>query len=321
MLDLVKSAQTIMETCVKVKPGTKVLVLVDDQAFPERYGRILMDVATSLGGDAVMAITKKRANRVDELPAAIAAAMKSVDQIVYVSNNLGLGRTRAYQEAYEAGAQCRMASGVPEDYYAKADISIADLELIGARTKSMAQKLTDASQARVTTPAGTDITFSLQGRKALTTHPLDNMGGLPDSAESSIAPLEGTAEGVIIADKTIACWGYMLDAPIRLVFKGGRAVEITGGRDAEKLRRLAATDENASNFAELGVGASHTLSQELKGDAREICQLGTIHLAIGQNVNHLGGATRSKIHEDMLITEPTLYLDGKVVIKDGVWIE
>jgi len=320
MLELVKSAHAIMEKCCRVQPGTKVLVMVDDESFPERYGRILMDAAQELGGDATMAIFKTRTNRVDEPSAAVAAAMKAVDQIVYVSNNLGLGHTRAYQAAHEAGVECRLSSAVPEAYYRQVDITSDDMELIGRRTESMAAKLDLADLARVTTPAGTDITFSIKGRKGLRLHPLDNMGGLPDCAEAPVSPVEGTAEGIIIANQHICLWNYMLDAPIRLVVKEGRAVEITGGRDAEKLCRISKTDEGANVIAELGIGTSHTLPSEITGDPREICLLGTVHLAIGNSIMH-GGTTRSKIHEDMLLTEPTLWLDDEVVIKDGTWVD
>jgi leucyl aminopeptidase (aminopeptidase T) len=44
--------------------------------------------------------------------------------------------------------------------------------------------------------------------------------------------------------------------------------------------------------------------------------LGTVHLAVGRN-NDIGGKTLSAIHNDLLMTQPSLELDGVRVLEKG----
>ncbi len=46
--------------------------------------------------------------------------------------------------------------------------------------------------------------------------------------------------------------------------------------------------------------------------------LGTVHLAFGDN-STFGGSTRAGVHIDVVLTRPTLYVDGELVIEKGSW--
>jgi leucyl aminopeptidase (aminopeptidase T) len=319
MLELLKGARFLVGTCVRVKAGEKVLVVVDDEAFPVRMGQVVMDVVDSVGAEAVLAIMKPREGAASEPPHAIAIAMRSVNAVIYITNRHGMAHTDARKEATAAGVRVYMMIAVPEDYF-KREITSADLEEIKNRTEALAQKLTKASHARVTTPAGTDITMSLEGREGLPIHPLwEGVGGLPDYAEAAIAPVEGTAEGTMVIDIGVLGWEYLFMQPIKCVVRSGRVVEIDGGEDAEKLRHIAATDENASNIAELGIGTSHTIPRIFRATRRDGGMAGNVHIAIGRN-NDIGGQTWSHVHHDGLLNRPTVELDGEVVVRDGVLV-
>ena len=319
MLDLIKGAKLILETCARVKPGETVLVVADDEAFPMRMGMVLLDVANSIGADPVLAAMKPREISGQEPPQAIAAAMKSVNVVIYITNKYGIGHTNARKEATAAGVRTYSMVQVPEDYFKK-DITSDDIEKIKERTDKLAQKLTKARSVRVTAPAGTDITIGLEGRQGLGLQPQwEVLGGLPDYAEAAIAPVEGTAEGTIVIDISVLGWNYLFREPVKCVVKSGRVVEISGGEDAEKLRRVLSRDENASNIAELGLGTSHTIPRTYQGTRRDGGVSGNVHIGFGRS-NDIGGQTWSQIHQDGLIDCPTVELDGKVVIKDGVII-
>ena len=45
---------------------------------------------------------------------------------------------------------------------------------------------------------------------------------------------------------------------------------------------------------------------------------GTVHLAIGDN-SHMGGTVTADLHQDFVIPEPRLLLDGKLVVEGGGW--
>jgi leucyl aminopeptidase (aminopeptidase T) len=162
--------------------------------------------------------------------------------------------------------------------------------------------------------------MSLEGRQGLALQPLWHvLGGLPDYAEAAIAPVEGTAEGRMVIDIGVIGWAYLLREPIRCVVRSGMVVEMNDGEDADRLRRIATTDENASNIAELGIGTSHTIPKIYRATRRDGGIAGTIHIAIGRN-NDMGGRTWSRIHADGLMNRPTVELDGEIVVNSGVLV-
>ena len=317
MLDLLKGARLLVETCAKVKTGEKVLVIVDNEAFPVRMGKVVLDVVDSTGAEVCLAIIKPREGAASEPPAAIATAMKSVDAVIYITNRHGMAHTDARKETTAAGIRTYQMIAVPEDYF-KRELNSADIEEIKDRTEALARKLTQAIHARITTPAGTDITMSLEGRNGIGIHPLcENLGGFPDYAEAAIAPVEDTAEGIMVIDVGVLGWEYLLRQPLRCVVKSGRVVEIDGGEDADRYRSIVATDENASNIAELGIGTSHTIPRVFRATRRDGGIVGTVHIAIGRN-NDIGGQRWSQVHHDGLMDRPTVELDGEAVVRDGV---
>ncbi|MFH1087420.1 MAG: aminopeptidase [Chloroflexota bacterium] len=319
MLELVKGAKLIVETCAGIKPGEKVLVVADDEVFPMQMGRIVMDVANSAGADAVLMVMKPREISGEEPPQAVALAMKSVNAVIYITNRWGIGHTDARKEATAAGVRCYSMVDVPEDCF-KQDISVADIHQIKERTEKMAAKLTRARQARITGPGGTDLTMGLEGRPGLPLHPMwEVLGGLPDYAEAAISPVEGTTSGTLVIDIGVIGWRYLLRQPIRCQVKSGRVVEVSGNEDADRFRKLSTTDENASNIAELGIGTSHTIPRIYRATRRDGGMAGNIHIAIGRN-NDIGGQTWSRIHQDGLVDRPTVELDGEVIVRDGALV-
>ena len=131
--------------------------------------------------------------------------------------------------------------------------------------------------------------------------------------------MEGTAEGTMVIDIGVIGWAYLLREPIRCVVKSGMVVEISKGEDADRLRKIAATDENASNIAELGIGTSHTIPRIYRATRRDGGITGSAHIAIGRN-NDMGGQTWSQIHADGLMDRPTIELDGEIVVNNGVLV-
>ena len=93
--------------------------------------------------------------------------------------------------------------------------------------------------------------------------------------------------------------------------------DISGStQDADRLRTIAATDENATNIAELGIGTSHIIPWPMHGTRRDAARLGTAHIAIGRS-DDIGGKVWSNIHVDGLMSQPTIELDNQCVLREG----
>ena len=71
------------------------------------------------------------------------------------------------------------------------------------------------------------------------------------------------------------------------------------------------------NLAELGIGTNPNARRpDNVLEAEKI--KGTVHVAIGDNA-HMGGRVEADFHEDFVLPQPDLYLDGILVIEGGEW--
>lgn len=321
-MELGEGIRSIIEACAAVKPGERVLVIAENDSDSVFKGQAFLDVINSMGAEAVLTVIAAAETTGKEPPALVASAMKSVNVIFCVANKAGVSHTTARQEALAAGARYYgvYQTSVEE---LQMGVSRADVQLIRERTEKLARNLGHANRARVTTRLGTDVAFSLAERQGVAVHPLCSVEPgsvcvLPDYAEAAIAPVEGTAEGTIVVDLAIRLWGYLLKEPLCYKVHEGRVVDISGAsQDAEALRKIASTDDGASNIGELGIGTSHIIPGSMQGKARDFGRLGTAHIGLGRN-NDVGGRTWSQIHVDGLLNRPTIELDGECVMKEGV---
>ena len=322
MDELMNGIRSILEASMAVKPKERVLVIADDESRSMSICQAIVAVANSMDAEPVLTVVPRqkhaRAEGAGEPPSAVGAAMKSVEVVFSVSERTNWVHSNARKEATAAGARFYVIGQVPLDDLEQG-VSAEDLRLIKERTEKVAQRLTEAKVARVTSPSGTNITMSLVGREGEAHHPLSRIvAGLPYYSEAAVSPVEGTAEGVIIADLAIVQWGYRLREPLKLTVKGGKVADLSGStQDAERLRNMLARDENAVNIAELGIGTSHIIPWAMHGTRRDGGRIGTAHIGFGRN-SDIGGKTWSRIHQDTLISPAAVELDGQHALKNGV---
>ena len=321
MIKLMGGIRSILEASMAVKPGEHVLVIADSEGRSMWVCQAIVNMANSMGAEAVMSVVAReqlaQGEGAGEPPAAIATAIKSVNAVFRVSDISNWVHSNARKEATAAGVRYYVIGEIPlEDL--EQGIAAEDLRLIKERTEKVAQRLTEAKVARVTSPSGTNITLNLTGREGEAHHPLSHIvGGLPYYSEAAIAPVEGTAEGIIVADLAMVQWGYRLREPLHLTVRAGKVTDISGStQDADRLRKMVAMDENASNIAELGIGTSHIIPWAMHGTRRDAGRIGTGHIGIGRN-NDIGGKTWSRIHQDTVLSPARIELDGHCILTEG----
>ena len=310
---LEKSAEIAINQCMAVKQGETVLVVADEPT--RNVGRALWEKAVEAGAEAIYMEMTPRRNDGVEPPPAIAAAMLEADVILGATSR-SISHTQARKAANKKGARIATLPGITEDIMQRT--LNADYHKIARLSEQFAQILTDGRQARITTPAGTDLTLSLEGRighpDTGINHQPGDFSNLP-AGEAYIAPLEESAEGILVIDGAMAGIG-VLEAPIRLTVEKGYVSKIEGGRETERLEAMLSDyGKQARSIAELGIGTNDqaVLSGRVLEDEKV---MGTVHLALGNNFS-FGGTVQVPIHLDGILLNPTLEIDGKVVIKDG----
>lgn len=308
-----EAARIALSSCMGLQRGESVLVVTDEPQ--EEIGRAFYRVAKELGGEAMIVLMPPRSGNGVEPPASIAVAMKAAD-VVMMPTSKSLSHTRARKEACESGARVASMPGITAEMMART--LVADYQGVALVNARIAKVLTEGKRAHLTSPAGTDLTMSLEGRAGDPDSGIYRekgiFGNLP-AGEVYTAPLEGTAEGLLVIDGAMSGVG-IVDAPIRMKVEKGYAVSIEGGESAKKLLQLIEVHgKDARNIAELGIGTNpRAILTGLVLEDEKV--LGTAHVAIGNNAT-FGGVVNVPSHLDGILLKPTLEVDGIFILKEG----
>lgn len=311
---LTRPARTVIELC-GVKPGEQVLVLTDTEKFP--IGEVVAAVAHEAGAKVCLIAMPVQKIQGEELPPPVAAAMKAANVVIaMVAKNMA--HTTGRLEATQAGTRILLMPRVTEERLLSPPME-ADFPKLRPIVQGLARRLTGAKTARLTNAAGTDITMSLEGRRGRALDGFANTEDIaaPPGIEASIAPLEGTANGIVVVDGSIPGVGFMQGEHPRIAVKDGLLQSVDGGPLAMTFRDLLAAfkDPNVYQVAELGVGLNPMCKLRGAPDDDE-GEFGSAHVAFGTN-KFMGGTVLAAAHYDVVVKKATLVLDGEAVLKDG----
>jgi leucyl aminopeptidase (aminopeptidase T) len=321
-LELIQSVRLITDVCLDVASGENVLCIADREENMEVITLIAAECKAK-GAEVAVVLLEPRKQHSHEPPCFIASVMKEADLIITMAYG-DLMHTKARKDACAAGVKYACLVGVNKEYLGRLSLTREDLIEVRPLTEKIVQHLTTASFARVTTRAGTDLSMSLEGRNGIALLPFiggkGSSCGVPVYAEAACAPIENSVEGVAVIDGTMVGaenFEGLVEEPFKIHFEKGRIVRISGGKDAGRLERLLETlEDEAKTCAELGVGSNHKIPKKLVGTRIDNAVAGHVHFGLGRN-DHIGGNSRAKTHLDVLVTWPTLLLDGKAILENG----
>lgn len=314
MASIEEAARIAVEDCIGLKRGETGLVITDEPC--RTVGRALWEAAKRVHSEAMLLEIIPRERHGEEPPPALAEFMKRFN-VIFCPTSKSLTHTAARQEACDAGARIATLPGVTVGMMERA--LSADYAGIKRRSEKLAAVLSAGREAHLTTPAGTDLDFVLEGREGhADTGIVHEPGGstnLP-AGEAYMAPVEGKTKGTLVVDGAMAGVGVMEGETITVVVEDGYAVEFSGGEAARRLESLVEPlGKPARNIAELGIGTNEKaiLTGNVLEDEKAI---GTVHVAIGDNKS-MGGTVSVESHLDGILKRPTLLVDGEAVMRDG----
>jgi leucyl aminopeptidase (aminopeptidase T) len=308
-----KTSRMIVETCAAVKPGENVVIVTDTNKLT--IAESLASACEAVGAETVICIMTPRKMHGNAPPPVVAAAMLGA-QVILTPTTYSFSHTDAAIASMAKGARRVTLREVTEDTYVNGAIA-ADYNQVFADSKAVAELLTKASTIRMTTALGTDITLSAAGRTATF------LGGIAcpprmstpmPAGEGALAPVEGSTEGILVVDHAIDGIG-LLSEPVTFTIEHGRVVDIKGGKEVTLLREIMGADECSTNIAEFAIG-TNPLSRLLGNVMEDKMKQGCVHIAIGDN-HSLGGSVKCRIHLDMVILRPSVWLGGKAIVTNG----
>ncbi len=310
--DLDSAVRTVVRQCMGVSAGEEVLVVCNP--VTEEIGALMRIEAQGDGADATLAVISERESHAAEPPRPVAAAMAAAD-VVLAPTIQSLSHTAARKAASEAGARIATLPGVTEEMLAR--LMNGDLDEMRRRGWAIVNMLNSGSQVRITDANGSDLRFSIEGREGIVDagelSGRGAFGNLP-CGEGFIAPVEGTAEGTLVVDGSIAAIG-LVASPVQLTVEAGHLVGATGDEGAELMELLTPHGPDGTNVAELGIGTNEEAI--LTGNILEDEKIfGTAHVAFGASAG-IGGTVQVPVHLDVVIKEPTVEIDGEAVLGGG----
>ncbi|MGI8680434.1 MAG: aminopeptidase [Jatrophihabitans sp.] len=314
---MMKGAAKLVGVCAAVQAGEEALIVTDAGRDP-RIATVLAQALVAAGARPTVMVMTDIATDSAEPNQAVTAAMRS-SAVVFTPLSASITHTSAGQQACAGGTRIVNMTQWTAGMMVSGGID-ADFVALEPTVRALARVWDNANAVHVTTAGGTDLRLDISGRRG-TPHAKTGIvragefHPVPD-VESPVSPV--TAEGRIVCDASIPYLGIgVLSAPVILDVRDGKVIDITGGRDADTVRKAwaAMNDPAVYNIAELGVGLNPEcrmtgLMLEDEGVAN------TCHIGIGTSVN-LGGTVKASCHYDFLMWDPTIVVDGRVVMDEG----
>ena len=245
--------------------------------------------------------------------------MKAADVFLCVVGR-SITHTQAVKQAVASGARGLVLTHFSEEMMVHGGIE-ADFPSIAPLCKALAAKLAGSKTIHLTSPHGTDLTYSAVGRRGNALYGVVESGQFSTipTIEANVSPLEGSANGTIVANASIPYIGIgVLEEPVVCQVRDGKIISIEGGRQAQLLREdlEKKNDPNVYNIAEMGMGMNpncYFCGFMLEDEGVE----GSVHIGIGTSIT-LGGTVKAACHYDLIMTGATVEADGVVLLKDGV---
>lgn len=302
--------KAVFSSALKLKPNESCLILTDALKAP--LAKQFFDYASKINSNVHFEVMGTLGGHGQEPLPQIAELMKKFDVELLVTT-VSLSHTNARREASSAGARIASMPILTEEICNRClDV---DYDLIKENSDSLQKVLQSAKMIEVTSEAGTNIVFERGAREVFSSHGvLDSKsmwGNLP-GGEVDFGP--ANANGVYVVDGSLAGVGK-LKSPLTFRVINGIVVEIEGEGSEGVKGDLDKVGPKAYVVAELGIGTNPKaiVTGNILEDEKAI---GTCHVAVGNNVSY-GGSNGVPLHLDGLVLKPTIFVDGKMIMKNG----
>ncbi len=180
--------------------------------------------------------------------------------------------------------------------------------------KTIMHRLHQANKVTITCPLGSHLEM-IKGNRPLYNEDCsfssDHLFQLP-GGEVFFAPIEDSTNGCIYIQGQSLNLGHAIE----LIVHQGHIISIQGDYNSETMNNisqiLGVPDEIIGEF---GIGTNPNVSIKSSCSLYEK-KLHTVHVGVGENI-YYGGCHKSERHIDLVIENPTIYADDKIIINSG----
>jgi leucyl aminopeptidase (aminopeptidase T) len=324
-LELLEGARNLVRYA-EIRAGHQVLIHVEPGSEAERGSddpvviEALRTAVTEVGARASIMMTPPWHKTQDATPPVFEAALHGADFVIGQGEYLYTKNHYLQVAMFERGLvyienEAKTADALSSSY------GRFPAELMFAIGTAVVDRVARARIARVTTPAGTDVSMRIRPETVggyCYPYRQDSPGykkGFPGGT-ACFHP-EDPVEGVIMAEAFapfLPLSDLICSPPLRLVYRDHRAVEISGG-GAEWLLEFwkRRGDENSSWLAECMWGVHPRAGGH---GTRDASNPHLLHFGLGNSIPY-GGPTFSKTWIVLFMQDATVTLDGEAILDRG----
>ncbi|HUV62392.1 MAG TPA: aminopeptidase [Sedimentisphaerales bacterium] len=318
-----------VENCLKVKAGERSAVITDTETV--EIGSALNSAIERIGGETQFFVMEDFGERPIDFPQVIEDALKAADVSIYAGQG-AKGELQSFRKpmlkAIEANRKLRHAHMIGITAQIMKDGMCSDYKEIQRVSRLVYEKVRNAHTIRVVTQYGCDFAAKLSPELKWIISDGDITPGfwknLPDG-EVFTAP--ANANGTVVIDGCLGDfftekYGSVERTPVTIKVVEGRAVKESLQCSNETLRRelvayIFETDENSNRMGEFAIGTNVGLT-ELIYNLLQDEKFPGVHVAFGSPFPaKTGAAWDSKAHVDGVIKNPTISVDGEVLMSNG----
>lgn len=307
---LEEGAKTIVEQCLKLREGERVVV-VNDGNDPELVEALVSKVSERTDDHELVEYDELEEHG-EEPPERVAEKLKSADVFIAPTNK-SLSHTDARRDANENGARGATLPNINREIW---NSSLqADYRRVEKLSEKVYSLLEDADTVHIETPSGTDLKIDVDIEYYETDtgliHEPGEFGNLP-AGEADGAALN--ARGKLVVDH----FPILPEAQgTEIGIEDNQVVSIEG---FEEFEETLFSTEGGCNVAEFGFGTNEeaTLIGKLLQDEKVF---GTVHVAFGDNSSYVPEGDENRVncplHWDVICRKPTVRFDEKLILEQG----
>ncbi|MGD8506497.1 MAG: aminopeptidase [Candidatus Bathyarchaeota archaeon] len=317
-----EAAKNALESVLDAVPGESIFIVCDDEKI--KVGKAFAEGALALGLWTRMTVLQTTKKPRTEIPAQLLEIFTRQKPDLYINLMRESREETPFRisivkmETRNRNSRLGHCPGVAMSMLTEGALALAPQEHKSMQTQAdkLIQTLNGTTKVEIRSPAGTNLTLSVERREFFTDTKLDwkslKWMNLP-TGEVIVAPVEDSLNGRLVCDMAIGGIGK-LKTPVEVIAKNGKAKNLVS-KDEDVLRKVRNTFET-DNWSDIvgefafGINPKARFADEFL-EAEKI--LGTIHVAFGANTDMPGGKNPSKNHIDLLISKPTV----KVTKRNG----
>lgn len=256
----------------------------------------------------------------------LTAALNHADAWVEFNNQWLLYST-PFERAMEENKKLRYIClvGMDVDMMVR-NIGRVDKEKLSVFLKSVAERTGKAKKMRVTTPAGTDISFELESKHSLACD--DGSAHEPGifmlAGQINVIPRWDTIEGTIVFDGSLSPPCDLLELPVSLQVEKGKVIKIAGGRQAEQFKSWLESHNDPNMFRMAHIAYGFNPGAKLTGNILEDERVwGCTEWGLGY-VSPLEAppeGINAVSHTDGICLNSSVWLDDTQIMDKGIIID